>query len=67
MNHSNIISMIFRYKCGKIKEVNRRDFLTDKEYYLKIMEINTYNINHTSNKENIVNSIASKVTIKYFN
>lgn len=54
--------MIFRYKCGKIKEINRKDFITDKEYYLKIMEINTFSIDANNNiKENIVNIISNKV------
>ena len=34
--------MIFRYKSGKIKNISRDDFLTDKEYYMKILEAKSF-------------------------
>ena len=31
--------MLFRYKCGTVKEITRNDFINNKEYYEKKLEI----------------------------
>ena len=31
--------MLFRSKCGKLIEINRYNFITDKEYYNTILNI----------------------------
>jgi hypothetical protein len=34
--------MLFRYKCGRLKEIKKNDFLNDVDYYRKILEIKSF-------------------------
>jgi len=43
--------MLYRNSDGKLVEININDYLTDKEYYKKIIDIN--HINDINNINNI--------------
>ena len=52
--------MLFRNKVGKLIKIEKNDFTTDKEYYLKICEL--YNKN---NQTDVVSSINESSLFKY--
>lgn len=43
--------MLFRDKTGKLVEINRKDFINDKEYYTKIASINGIYFDKNNNNE----------------
>lgn len=52
--------MLFRYKCGRIKEINKKDFLNDIDYYKKILEIKTFlclNETNVAEKDKLIDKI----------
>lgn len=52
--------MLFRNKVNKLVNIEKNDFITDKEYYEKICEIYKKNKN-----ENIVTEIKDAPIFKY--